>query len=90
MNRILKLWNKQFKKEVNYFPIVNAFCVSDDNRIKILKDILKSTYNHKFSKYDIFLLNLPPKFKYVNLLNYIPNPTLLNCKMYFVNGIYPY
>ncbi len=45
-------WNKQFKKEVNYFPIINAFCVSNNNRIKVLKDILKSSKNNEFSKYD--------------------------------------
>lgn len=45
-------WNKQFKKEVNYFPVISAFYVSDKNRIKVLKDILKSSKNNEFSKYD--------------------------------------
>lgn len=49
---MVKSWNKQFKKEVNYFPVISAFCVSNSNRIKVLKDILKSSKDNKFSKYD--------------------------------------
>lgn len=45
-------WNKYFNKEVNYFPIINSFCVSKENRKKLLRNILRFSEINKFSKYN--------------------------------------
>jgi len=52
MNIQIDNWNKYITNNVNYFPIINSFFVSKKNRKKILKDIVKSSKNNIFSKYN--------------------------------------
>ena len=78
---MVKNWNKQFKKEVNYFPVISAFCVSNNNRIKVLKDILKSSKDNKFSKYDRKIVWFKDPYEKIILKNscFGLNYTIVTC-----------